>query len=106
MIKTAIENDQNLVVEGCYIPFDWEKDFESDYLENIKYYCLIMSESYIKAHFSDIKKYASAIENRIDDGWCTIDSVLEDNARMSELAKEHNANCIFIDGKYEVDIDL
>ena len=106
MIKTAIENDQNLVVEGCYIPFDWEKDFERDYLENIKYYCLIMSESYIKAHFSDIKKYASAIENRIDDGWCTIESVLEDNARMSELAKEHNANCIFIDGKYEVDIDL
>lgn len=25
MIKTAIENKQNLIVEGCYIPFDWEK---------------------------------------------------------------------------------
>ena len=32
MIKTAIENEQNLVVEGCYIPFDWAKDFESEYL--------------------------------------------------------------------------
>ena len=28
MIKTAIENEQNLIVEGCYIPFDCEKDFE------------------------------------------------------------------------------
>lgn len=25
MIKTAIENKQNLIVEGCYIPFGWEK---------------------------------------------------------------------------------
>ena len=28
MIKTAIENQQNLIVEGCYIPFDWKNDFE------------------------------------------------------------------------------
>lgn len=48
MIKTAIENKQNLVVEGCYIPFDWQKDFEREYLEVIKYYCLVMSENYIK----------------------------------------------------------
>ena len=26
IIKTAIENRQNLIVEGCYIPFDWEAD--------------------------------------------------------------------------------
>ena len=25
MIKTAIENNQNLIVEGCYIPFDYKK---------------------------------------------------------------------------------
>ena len=24
IIKTAIENNQNLIVEGCYIPFDWQ----------------------------------------------------------------------------------
>ena len=27
MVKTAIENGQDLIVEGCYIPFDWAKDF-------------------------------------------------------------------------------
>ena len=37
MIKTAVENKQNLIVEGVYIPFDWSKDFEVEYLENIKY---------------------------------------------------------------------
>ena len=67
MIKTAIENKQNLIVEGCYIPFDWEKDFEKGYLENIKYYCLVMSADYIRNHFGDIKRYANIIEKRLDD---------------------------------------
>ena len=48
MIKTAIENQQNLIVEGCYIPFDWANDFGKEYLDNIRYYCLILSERYIK----------------------------------------------------------
>ena len=54
IIKTAIENRQNLIVEGCYIPFDWEKDFSKEYLSQIKYYCLIMSKNYIQKHFADI----------------------------------------------------
>ena len=29
MIKTAIENGQNLIVEGGYIPFTWQEDFGS-----------------------------------------------------------------------------
>ena len=106
MIKTAIENKQNLIVEGCYIPFDWSKDFEPEYLDNIKYYCLVMSENYIKNHFSDIKKYASVIENRLDDEYCTMESVLSDNAQIFELAKKHNANYVLIDDKYEIDINL
>ena len=104
MIKTAIENKQNLIVEGCYIPFDWQKDFEPDYLEHIKYYCLVMSEKYIRSNFADIKEYANVIESRIDDEWCTMESVLKDNARMLELAKEHNQNYILIDDKYEINI--
>ncbi len=106
MIKTAIENTQNLIVEGCYIPFDWQKDFGSEYLENIKYYCLIMSEEYIKNHFADIKKYANTIENRLDDEWCTMDSVLVDNAEMLDLAQKYNVNYILIEDKYEINIDL
>ena len=106
MIKTAIENKQNLIVEGCYIPFDWDKYFTADYLENIKYYCLVMSEEYIKNHFKDIKKYASVIENRLDDECCTIDSVIKDNREFFNLAKKHNVNYILIDDKYEFEIDI
>lgn len=104
MIKTAIENKQNLIVEGCYIPFDWSEDFERDYLEHIKFYCLIMSEKYIRNHFDDIKKYANIIENRLDDDWCTLESTLEDNAKMLSLAQKHNVNYILIDDKYKIDL--
>ncbi|MBE6617974.1 MAG: ATP-binding protein [Ruminococcaceae bacterium] len=106
MIKTAIENKQNIVVEGCYIPFDWQKDFENEYLKDIKYYCLVMSEEYIRNHFADIKKYANVLENRLDDEWCTLENVLADNAEMLSLAQRYNANYILIDTQYEVDIDL
>ena len=106
MVKTAIENKQNLIVEGCYIPFDWEKDFEPEYVENIRYYCLVMSESYIKNHFADIKKYANVVEERLDDDWCTLESVLEDNAAVLELAIRNQVNYVLIDDKYEVDIEL
>ncbi len=106
MIKTAIENKQNLIVEGCYIPFNWSKDFKREYLDNIRYYCLVMSESYIKNHFDDIKKYESVIEHRGDDGWCTLENVLKDNAQILKLAKEHKVNYLLIDDKYEISVDL
>ena len=106
MVKTAIENRQNLIVEGCYIPFDWQKDFDGGYLENIKYYCLVMSEGYIRKHFASIKGYASAIESRLDDKWCTMESVLADNAEVLTLAQKNNVNYILIEDKYEITIDL
>ena len=106
MIKTAIENKQNLIVEGCYIPFDWQKDFDAEYLEHIKYYCLVMSEGYIRNHFDDIKGYANVIEQRLDDDGCTMESVLEDNANMLVLAEKYQVNYVLIDDEYEVDIEM
>ena len=104
MIKTAIENKQNLVVEGCYIPFDWAKDFEKEYLDEIRFYCLVMSDKYIEAHFDDIRKYASVIEDRGDDEDCTIEMVRRDNALMLEQCSRYGAEYILIDEEYKVDI--
>ena len=102
MIKTAIENKQNLIVEGCYIPFDWKKDFEREYREHIRYRGLVMTERYIRNHFDDIKKYASVIENRLDDEDCTLEGVLEDNAEMLRLARKHGVDYRLMDERYEI----
>ena len=106
IIKTAIENNQNLIVEGCYIPFNWEKDFENDYLKNIKYYCLVMSQNYIKNHYKDITKYASVIEKRLTDEDYSMESAMMENGLILELAEKHNVNYILIDDKYSVNVDL
>ena len=37
MVKTAIENRQNLIVEGCYIPSDWRNEFSEQYLQSIRF---------------------------------------------------------------------
>ena len=106
MIKTAIENEQNLIVEGCYIPFDWEKDFEEDYLEDISYYCLVISESYIRTHFKEIKHYANVIDNRLDDSDCTMESVMQDNQQMLEDCEKYKVPYILIEDDYKVDVEL
>ena len=106
MIKTAIENKQNLIVEGCYIPFDWPKDFDEEYLNHIKYHCLVMSENYINRHFQDVMKFANVVENRLDDEDCTKESMLKDNARILELCRSHAVEYIFIDEEYQVDVEL
>lgn len=105
IIKTAIENGQNLIIEGCYIPFDWAKDFPSTYREKIKYICLIFSEKYIRNHFADIRKYTNAVEKRVDDEGCTMERILGDNEKMLKLARKHKAQYILIDDGYEVNID-
>ena len=106
MIKTAIENNQNLIVEGFYIPFNWAKDFEPEYLENIKYYCLVMSEQYIKKHFDDIKKYANVVEKRLDNEGCTMEVVLRDNSKIWKQCQKYKVNYIMIDEEYQVDVEL
>ena len=105
IIKTAIENNQNLIVEGCYIPFTWAEDFDKEYLDNIRYYCLVMSEKYIKSHYEDIKKYANVIENRLDDEDCTLENVLKDNAEFLRLAQKYEVNYILIDDNYDINIE-
>lgn len=100
MIKTAVENNQNLIVEGCYIPFDWKESFSPEYLKEIRYLCLVMSETYIREHFAEIKRFANVIEKRLDDSDCTIESVLEENAEVLAECKKHGLKYVLIEGEY------
>lgn len=106
IIKTAIENKQNLIIEGCYIPFEWANDFKPLYLSEIKYRCLVMSEQYIRNHFADIQFYANVIENRLDDSGCTLESLLRDNKKVLEMCRIHQVEYLLIDDEYRVDIQL
>lgn len=100
MIKTVIENDQNLIVEGCYVPFDWQNDFTAEYLSKIRFLCLCLSERYIDAHFGDIKQYASCIESRPEDDDSTADQIKRDNRFYLDGCRSHHLEVALIENDY------
>lgn len=79
IIKTAVENRQNIIVEGCYIPVDWRKDFDKKYLEHMEFICLAMTEEYIENHFDEIIGHESEVESRFIQADCTIDELKRRN---------------------------
>lgn len=98
IIKTAVENKQNLIIEGCYIPLDWMKDFDESYLKSIKFICLAMTDEYIETHFDEIVKHASDIENRIDDTYLKKEMLKRDNRfYINGCMKYHLPLCLIID---------
>ena len=106
IIKTNIENKQNIIIEGCYIPFDWKKDFGKEYLKEIKYVCLIMTEEYINSNYNNIQQYSNIIENRICDENINKEELLKENKYNLEMSKKYNNKYILIDDKYEVNLEL
>ncbi len=106
MIKTAIENKQNMIIEGCYVPFDWRDSFDESYLEDIRCVWLIMTEQYIRDNFDDIKRFANVIEDRLDDSWLTSEELIRDNAENLAGCKEYGCEYVLIDKEYAVDIDI
>ena len=100
MVKTAIENKQNLIVEGCYIPFDWRKDFDDEYLADIRFICLAMTDAYIEKHFDDIVARESEIEKRFTDPDYTVQSVKEDNSEFIKGFTESGEKITLIDSDY------
>ena len=100
MVKTAIENGQNLIVEGSYIPFDWEKGFSPEEREQIRYICLVMSEHYIHGHYADILLHANAIEQRLPSDLCSMKYLLSENAETRVTCRLHGIKPFRIDGDY------
>lgn len=105
IIKTAIENRQNLVIEGCYIPFDWRNDFDKDYLTSIRFICLAMTDEYIDMHLDDIITHGTDIESRIIVVDLTRENLKKDN-RSYILGFEKAGELVtFISDNYETTLE-
>ena len=101
MIKTAIENHQNLIVEGGYVPYNWRECFDEHYLDSIRFICLAFSDGYIDTHFAEIREHCSDIETRQDDGNCTIASLKDGNRKYIDGFKTTGERVFLIKTDYE-----
>ena len=104
MVKTAVENDQNLIVEGCYIPAHWRKDFTPAYLSHIRDCWLIMSRSYIENHFGDILAHGNAIEHRLDNS-LDKEALIRENEENLRLCRENGCNYVLLEDAYEIRLE-
>lgn len=86
IIKTAIENEQNLIVEGCYVPDNWKEFFSTDYLRSIRIIYIVMSETYIRQHLNEIASFADVIERRKED--------FIDQNRLIACSREFKEYCV------------
>ena len=101
MIKTAIENRQNLIVEGCYVPYDWRRDFTDEYLDQIRFVCLAMTDRYIDAHFDEIRAHGWDIERRLDDSDCTAAYLKAENRQYAQGFRAAGEAVAWIEGEYD-----
>ena len=104
MIKTAIENGQHLIIEGCYLPFDWRRDFGEAYLPHIRFVCLVMTEAYLRDHFDDVRRYANAVEHRVGDDALDLEALIRDNAANLAQCRKHGCEVILIDSEYRAEL--
>ena len=101
IVKTAIENRQNLIVEGCYIPFDWRQDFDESYLAFIRFLCLTMTEGFLETHWKDVMAHSCDIESRLEDSDCSLDWLKRENRFYAEGFRKAGESVVQIDADYE-----
>ena len=102
MIKTAIENDQNMIVEGCYIPAEWQDSFDPRMLEHIRCMFIVMSEEYIRGYFTDIVNYADVIEKRVCDD-PDMERLIQCSKEFREECEQHRVPCYVIDKEFSIE---
>lgn len=105
IMKTAIENQQNLIVEGCYIPADWRKDFNNQFLSSIQFVCLAMTDAYIDTHFEVIRNQASVVETRLNDSYITNEKLKDDNHYYINAFIQEGEQVTLIDKDFEKNIN-
>lgn len=106
IIKTVIENNQNIIIEGAYIPFNYKNDFSAEYLDNIKYICLAMSEKYINNNYNLIINKSNIVENRGKSFSIDKDFLINENKKYIENSIKYNLPLQVIDNKYVINVDL
>ena len=102
MIKTAVENRQNLIVEGCYIPGEWKESFTADYLKEIRCGFIVMTEEYIRKNMHLIREYASVIEQRTDDE-TDMERLIRCSRNFREDCVRFRIPCLEISEEYSMD---
>lgn len=106
IIKTAIENRQNLILEGCYFPYTLYDDFEPAYRQEIDFRCIVFSSRYIQSQYEHICATADVAEGREKGCHLTIQEMIEENRKNERECAAHGLKTLYVQDSYEVCWDI
>jgi putative acetyltransferase len=104
IVMTAIENNQHLIVEGCYIPTNCPESFETKYSKEIISFFIGFSEHYLSNNFeSGIIDHLRTIENKVLDDYIQPENFKKMHAQVKASCVENHATYFEIDNDYLVE---
>lgn len=102
IIMTAIENHQNVIIEGAYIKPEYLLEFDAHYKKHIVPIFLCFSQTYINHHYeSRILGHRNVIENRLYNETRDITFFLESHERLINACLLNKQTFFLVDDSYE-----
>jgi len=110
IIMTNIENDQNIIIEGCYFPENIT-ELDKKYLSKIIFLYIIFSEQYIRKNLMEkIIGNRNIIENRCSDvenliKYMEIEKYILENQNNKDKCKNNGIKYFEIKEDYEKEVN-
>jgi 2-phosphoglycerate kinase len=102
IIMTNIENNQHIIIEGCYIPPEQVKDFAPEYMSQIIPFYIGFSKNYIEEHMiTGIIEHRSEIELKDYDDYMNQENFIAMHTRLKEQCEKNDALFFEINENYE-----
>lgn len=98
IIETCLENEQNILLEGCYLPPHEVAKITGDKV--IAFY-LVFTENYIRKNFHTILEKENVIERRKQKECLDMEDYIAQNKRLKMQCDISNVCCFEIDRDYE-----
>lgn len=106
IIRTNIENEQNIIIEGCYLPQKQVKKLKEEYIGVIWEMYICFSKQYIIENFEEqILKNRSVIERRLYEEENSAEDFVENNQKVLQACEENELKYYVISEKYEENMD-
>jgi len=88
MLLTIMENNQHMILEGCYFQSEDWVTFIKKYEQQVKYCCIVFSNDYI--NYSTIVEHRNVIESRLYEEERTLEELITEHEQKRAFCTENN----------------
>lgn len=106
IVETNIENNQNIIIEGCYLLPQRIKELDEYYLNQVIPIFMGFSKNYIENCMDKIIAHRSDIENRGYSEERSMSQFVSENEKLKALCNEHSFRFFEITEDYEKDTTI